>query len=179
MICSFSLSADVRRRPLHLHLQSTHHHNTTKHNTTAPPHTTTSHHTHYPNPCTTMMMMKMKMKVENSSFRSSDIPSQICDWSPFLVTLDLSGNVFSGPIPSQIGNCRFLNSIDLSGNRLSGMIPVELAGLDRLKKLDLGDNQLSGLVPVVRNLKVVVVGGVVEVTVDLTSLKLCGRKMKK
>ncbi|KAK9675717.1 hypothetical protein RND81_11G026000 [Saponaria officinalis] len=125
---------------------------------------------------------------------SGDIPSQICDWLPFLVTLDLSGNVFSGPIPSQIGNCRFLNSIDLSGNRLSGVIPVELAGLDRLKKLDLGDNQLSGLVPVglerfgsggfggndglcgdvvgvkcggfgVRNLKVVVVGGVVGVTV--------------
>ncbi|XP_074295965.1 putative inactive receptor kinase At1g27190 [Silene latifolia] len=75
------------------------------------------------------------------------IPPQICEWLPYLVTLDLSDNLLSGPIPTQIGNCKFLNSLVLSGNRLSGQIPVELAGLDRLKKLDLGSNRLSGLVP--------------------------------
>ncbi|XP_057542874.1 probable inactive receptor kinase At1g27190 [Amaranthus tricolor] len=78
---------------------------------------------------------------------SGEIPPQICDWLPYLVTLDLSGNEFTGSIPIQIENCKFLNSLSLSDNKLSGSIPFEMGRLDRLKRLSLERNQLSGAVP--------------------------------
>ncbi|KAF9624698.1 hypothetical protein IFM89_012991 [Coptis chinensis] len=74
---------------------------------------------------------------------SGSIPSQLCEWLPFLVRIDLSKNQFTGSIPVELVNCKFLNSLSLGGNRLSGSIPYQLARLDRLKMLSVANNDLS------------------------------------
>ncbi|KAL5544543.1 hypothetical protein UlMin_008327 [Ulmus minor] len=61
--------------------------------------------------------------------------------------LDLSNNKFFGPIPSNIGNCGGLFVIDLSKNNLSGKIPLSLGQLSGLRILHLSDNNLSGEIP--------------------------------
>ncbi|KAL5202483.1 hypothetical protein ABZP36_013435 [Zizania latifolia] len=75
------------------------------------------------------------------------VPPALCDWLPFLVSLDLSGNQLSRPIPAELANCRFLNSLKISDNFFSGQIPTSLASLDHLKSLDLSDNDLDGQIP--------------------------------
>ncbi|KAL3378774.1 hypothetical protein AABB24_004612 [Solanum stoloniferum] len=78
---------------------------------------------------------------------SGPIPSQICTWLPFLVTLDLSGNDYSGPIPADLAKCTFLNKLSLSDNKLTGNIPPEFSSLGRLKSFSVANNQLSGRIP--------------------------------
>lgn len=75
------------------------------------------------------------------------IPSKICSWLPFLVTLDLSNNQFSGQIPPDLGKCQYLNKLVLSDNHLSGSIPVQLSNLNRLTEFSVAGNELNGPVP--------------------------------
>ncbi|CAN4079312.1 unnamed protein product [Withania somnifera] len=63
-----------------------------------------------------------------------------------LTILDLSGNRFSGLIPSQI--CTWLPFLlMLNDNKLTGNIPPELSSLGRLKTFSVANNQLSGRIP--------------------------------
>lgn len=78
---------------------------------------------------------------------SGPIPSEICSWTPFLVNLDLSNNSFSGSIPAELGNCTYLNKLMLNNNKLSGNIPPEISRLTRLKVLSVANNNLSGKIP--------------------------------
>ncbi|MCE0482477.1 Inactive LRR receptor-like serine/threonine-protein kinase bir2 [Datura stramonium] len=78
---------------------------------------------------------------------SGPIPSQICTWLPFLVTLDLSNNDYSGSIPADLAKCSFLNNLMLNDNKLSGNIPPEFSSFGRLKSLSVANNQLSGRIP--------------------------------
>ncbi|OVA09135.1 Protein kinase domain [Macleaya cordata] len=78
---------------------------------------------------------------------SGTIPSQICEWLPYLVHLDLSRNDLSGSIPPELVNCKYLNTLILKDNRLSGSIPYQLSRLGRLKKLSVANNDLSGQIP--------------------------------
>ncbi|XP_049380926.1 probable inactive receptor kinase At1g27190 [Solanum stenotomum] len=78
---------------------------------------------------------------------SGPIPSEICSWTPFLVILDLSNNSFSGSIPAELGNCTYLNKLMLNNNKLSGNIPPEISRLTRLKVLSVANNNLSGKIP--------------------------------
>ncbi|XP_006343427.2 probable LRR receptor-like serine/threonine-protein kinase At4g36180 [Solanum tuberosum] len=114
-----------------------------------------------------------------SSLRVLDIQhNQIHGDFPFFLTdnsalssLDLSGNLFSGTIPSSIGNllrleqlrignnsfegdipvgitkCSSLNVLDLEGNRFIGEIPAFIGDLKSLKILFMGRNQFSGSIP--------------------------------
>ncbi|CAL9200879.1 unnamed protein product [Musa hybrid cultivar] len=83
----------------------------------------------------------------SSNTISGPIPNELCSWLPYLVTLDLSNNQFTGGIPPTLSNCRFLNTLVLAGNQLQGAIPATLAQLNRLTHLDLSSNQLYGPIP--------------------------------
>lgn len=75
------------------------------------------------------------------------IPTQLCKWLPYLVSLDLSNNDLSGTIPHELGNCVYLNTLYLSYNRLSGPLPPQLSSLVRLKQFSVAYNCLSGRIP--------------------------------
>ncbi|KAI5055041.1 hypothetical protein GOP47_0030186 [Adiantum capillus-veneris] len=64
-----------------------------------------------------------------------------------VISLDLSGNMLTGTIPSEIGVLRGLFNLNLSGNALTGPIPHSLANVLTLQSLDLSDNSLSGEIP--------------------------------
>ncbi|GMI99187.1 BAK1-interacting receptor-like kinase 2 [Hibiscus trionum] len=83
----------------------------------------------------------------SANMLSGTIPTQICSWLPYLVTLDLSSNDLSGSIPSELANCVYLNNLILSNNRLSGPVPEQLSFLLRLKRFSVANNDLSGTIP--------------------------------
>ncbi|CAN4090689.1 unnamed protein product [Withania somnifera] len=78
---------------------------------------------------------------------SGSIPSGICTWLPFLVTLDLSNNEFNGSIPADLVGCSYLNKLMLNDNKLSGNIPPHFSSLARLKTFSVANNDLSGRIP--------------------------------
>ncbi|XWS21004.1 hypothetical protein CRYUN_Cryun30bG0017600 [Craigia yunnanensis] len=65
---------------------------------------------------------------------------------PYLQTLDISDNSFSGSIPDS-SNLTRLRRLCLSGNSLSGEIPVFLGSLSHLEELYLDNNDLHGPIP--------------------------------
>jgi hypothetical protein len=75
------------------------------------------------------------------------IPKELCQWLPYLVTIDLSQNEFTGSIPAELHNCTYLNVLRLNGNQLTGEIPWQLSRLERLKDLNVANNQLTGYIP--------------------------------
>ncbi|RID73521.1 hypothetical protein BRARA_B00672, partial [Brassica rapa] len=68
-------------------------------------------------------------------------------FGPFLTTLDLSYNQFSGEIPASLSNIKFLNTLMLQHNQFTGQLPPELASLPRLTRFSVAENQLAGPVP--------------------------------
>ena len=68
-----------------------------------------------------------------------------------LLTLNLSGNQFSGAIPKGLENLRKLYLLDLSDNQLTGSIPAWQSNLGAGSwsnlTLDLSGNQLTGTIP--------------------------------
>ncbi|XP_017972613.1 PREDICTED: receptor-like protein kinase [Theobroma cacao] len=62
----------------------------------------------------------------------------------YMVSLDLSGNSFSGNIPQMLGNCGQLNTILLNDNGFGGSIPHQIFMSKWLRRIDLGYNSLSG-----------------------------------
>ncbi|KAG6489851.1 hypothetical protein ZIOFF_051132 [Zingiber officinale] len=73
-------------------------------------------------------------------------------WPPQIMTLDLSFNDFSGPIPSKISQqigSNFIPSYNLilSNNHINGSIPSFICKWEQLNGLDLSYNKLSGEIP--------------------------------
>ncbi|CAI9767746.1 unnamed protein product [Fraxinus pennsylvanica] len=66
---------------------------------------------------------------------------------PDLLILDLSGNNFTGKIPTLVGNCSNLNTILLNENGFSGSIPAQLFTSREIVQIDLGYNLLTGIIP--------------------------------
>ncbi|XP_022738895.1 LRR receptor-like serine/threonine-protein kinase [Durio zibethinus] len=64
-----------------------------------------------------------------------------------MLSLDLSGNSFSGNVPQMLGNCGQLNTILLNDNDLEGSIPHQIFMSKWLRRIDLGYNSLSGEIP--------------------------------
>lgn len=64
-----------------------------------------------------------------------------------LISLNLSGNYLSEPIPVNIGKLSLLNSLDLSKNLFTSGIPESFPQLNSLGVLNLANNNLSGKIP--------------------------------
>ncbi|XP_031284933.1 receptor-like protein 54 [Pistacia vera] len=62
-------------------------------------------------------------------------------------TIDLSDNLFRGPIPEVIGKLQSLKLLNFSHNSLTGDIPSSLSNLTQLEALDLSYKQLVGNIP--------------------------------
>ncbi|KAK9913942.1 hypothetical protein M0R45_037741 [Rubus argutus] len=77
---------------------------------------------------------------------SGEIPEELTDLIG-LRALNLSENLLTGRIPSQIGNMGQLESIDLSMNRLHGEIPASMTRMTSLSHLNLSHNNLTGRIP--------------------------------
>ncbi|PWA49631.1 leucine-rich repeat protein [Artemisia annua] len=82
----------------------------------------------------------------SSNMLSGEIPSEITRLTG-LVALNLSRNNLAGHIPQDIGKLRWLDFLDVSRNHLVGGIPTSLSQLTNLGVLDLSDNNLSGRIP--------------------------------
>ncbi|CAJ1942439.1 unnamed protein product [Sphenostylis stenocarpa] len=67
---------------------------------------------------------------------------------PYLETLDVSNNFFSGQIPDSLSNLTRLTRLGLSKNSLTGTIPSSLSSLTNLQELYLDNNNLQGPIPV-------------------------------
>ncbi|KAM5581972.1 receptor-like protein EIX1 [Rosa sericea] len=69
-------------------------------------------------------------------------------WSSNISGLYLNDNLFSGPIPHNIGEVMpLLEDLDISRNFLTGRIPLSIGNLSRLTTLVISNNHLSGEVP--------------------------------
>ncbi|KAF2320921.1 hypothetical protein GH714_031920 [Hevea brasiliensis] len=64
-----------------------------------------------------------------------------------LVSLDLSFDILTGPIPSSLGDLPNLKSLSLTLNSFNGLIPKELGQLKDLVTLDLSNNKLVDPIP--------------------------------
>ncbi|KAI4346674.1 hypothetical protein L6164_007550 [Bauhinia variegata] len=78
---------------------------------------------------------------------SGPIPTEIGKNCGKLEHLDLSGNLLVHGIPSSLGNCTQLRTLLLYSNMLEEVIPAELGKLQKLEVLDVSRNCLSGPIP--------------------------------
>ncbi|KAG8379874.1 hypothetical protein BUALT_Bualt07G0134700 [Buddleja alternifolia] len=82
----------------------------------------------------------------SGNYFSGEIPSEITSLLR-LGTLNLSMNHLTGQIPPNIERLQWIETLDLSKNRLSGPIPPGMASLTSLSHLNLSHNSLSGSIP--------------------------------
>ncbi|CAM8952583.1 unnamed protein product [Rhodiola kirilowii] len=61
--------------------------------------------------------------------------------------LSMSGNFFTGHIPSELGNMIHMSVLDISENKYSGEIPIELGKCLMLEALYMGGNMFTGSIP--------------------------------
>lgn len=92
--------------------------------------------------CTSMIGLDL-----SSNIFSGPIPADIATQVPYLTSLDLSYNSFSGPIPASISNMTYLNTLNLQHNQFSGEIPRQFDSIGRLISFNVADNLLSGPIP--------------------------------
>ncbi|KAI3716018.1 hypothetical protein L6452_23057 [Arctium lappa] len=64
-----------------------------------------------------------------------------------LITIDLSDNKFSGPIPTSLFSLPNLHTLILRSNSFSGTIPPAISNLGSIQTLDISHNSLSGSLP--------------------------------
>nr|XP_023915900.1 probable LRR receptor-like serine/threonine-protein kinase At1g34110 [Quercus suber] len=64
-----------------------------------------------------------------------------------LVHLDLSGNNFTGSLPSQLFQLRSLQFLDMAHNSFHGNIPPEIGNMTKLSSLNFSDNNFFGAIP--------------------------------
>ncbi|KAL7169679.1 hypothetical protein ACSBR2_034664 [Camellia fascicularis] len=75
------------------------------------------------------------------------IPREVIGLSSLSISLDLSRNCLTGPIPVEVGNLKNLVELNLSHNKLSGGIPSSLASCTYLERLYLDNNSFGGTFP--------------------------------
>ncbi|KAJ4830611.1 hypothetical protein Tsubulata_047264, partial [Turnera subulata] len=75
------------------------------------------------------------------------LPSGIFSNLTEIRTLSLRLNSLTGPLPSDLADCKTLRNLYLQGNRFSGEIPAFLFQLGDLVRLNLASNNFSGEIP--------------------------------
>ncbi|PHT96558.1 hypothetical protein BC332_34517 [Capsicum chinense] len=91
----------------------------------------------------------LKFKPEATVYLMSNFfEGPIPPWSSNVVSISLSNNLFSGPVPFDIGH-RYpdLTDLDLSQNSLNGTIPLSISKITSLVTLILSNNHLTGEIP--------------------------------
>ena len=77
-----------------------------------------------------------------------DIDGPLPLWSSNVSTLYLRDNLFSGPIPQNIGEAMPIQTdLDISWNSLNGSTPLSMGNLQALMTLVISNNHLSGEIP--------------------------------
>ncbi|EXB28911.1 putative LRR receptor-like serine/threonine-protein kinase [Morus notabilis] len=71
------------------------------------------------------------------------IPPEVIGLPSLSLSVAHSGNRLSGPLPSEIGNLKFLQELLVFDNQLTGDIPSRIA----IEHMDLSHNNLSGHIP--------------------------------
>ncbi|KAJ3683178.1 hypothetical protein LUZ60_013405 [Juncus effusus] len=92
--------------------------------------------------CTSMMYLDLS----GNNF-SGPLPTNISEMLKYITLLDLSFNNFSGEIPTSFSQCIYLNTLNLQYNSFQGQIPGQLALLVRLASFNVASNFLSGPIP--------------------------------
>ncbi|PON61325.1 LRR domain containing protein [Parasponia andersonii] len=93
------------------------------------------------------------LRFSNTASSTVDLSSNLFEgplplWSSNITMLYLRDNRFSGPIPLNIGEVMpLLTDLDISRNSLNGNIPLSIGMLTELTTIVLSNNQLSGEVP--------------------------------
>ncbi|XP_071702230.1 phytosulfokine receptor 1-like [Rutidosis leptorrhynchoides] len=82
------------------------------------------------------------LDISDNNF-SGLLPSGLCANSTRIRDLRFAVNYFNGTIPSDFGNCSFLEHLCLASNFVSGDIPEFLFRLPRLRELALQDNRFT------------------------------------
>ncbi|KAK9919826.1 hypothetical protein M0R45_028401 [Rubus argutus] len=78
---------------------------------------------------------------------TGNIPSSIGNLSKDLYYLNLFNNRITGSLPDSIGNLSGLVTLYLSDNHLEGKIPASFGKLSSLQRLYLGNNRIIGPIP--------------------------------
>nr|XP_043624542.1 receptor-like protein EIX2 [Erigeron canadensis] len=82
----------------------------------------------------------------SSNNLTGPVPYELTDLHQ-LVSLNLSKNALFGEIPPKIGEMNHLLTLDLSRNKFSGGIPSSMSQMSSLNYLDVSYNSLSGRIP--------------------------------
>ncbi|KAF8378106.1 hypothetical protein HHK36_029442 [Tetracentron sinense] len=83
----------------------------------------------------------------SSNLFSGPIPMNIGETMPRLRTLDLYGNILNGRIPYSLGKLKDLRFLTLSNNQFFGELPGFGKGLQNLMVLAVANNNLTGNIP--------------------------------
>ncbi|KAL2609669.1 hypothetical protein R1flu_028242 [Riccia fluitans] len=84
--------------------------------------------------------------VLTSNYLSGPLPQQLGILKK-LVYLSVANNSLNGALPPSLGNLTELKDFDLSENNFSGAIPPEFAGLTSLESFNVSSNNLTGQLP--------------------------------
>jgi len=92
-------------------------------------------------------LVKLEALVLRNNSLNGDLPSTLKNCRN-LMLLDVGENLFSGSIPTWIGeNMQQLIILSMTGNHFSGNIPIHLCYLRKIQLLDLSRNNLSEGIP--------------------------------
>ncbi|GMP23821.1 hypothetical protein CsSME_00001290 [Camellia sinensis var. sinensis] len=101
----------------------------------------------YSSPSTTINFTSIHILDFSVNYFGPSIPKWIFSLN-HLVSLDISGWNFYGPIPNGIQNITSLKEFYASGNNLNSPLPKELFNLKDLVSLGLSFNNFQGLIPI-------------------------------
>lgn len=94
----------------------------------------------------------MEFSVSGNGFMTGPLPHSLPNASQ-IQTIEMSENLFTGSIPSQLGNCQDLAWLAVGWNRLGTQKPDDLSFITSLSNctmlsyLDVGINYLRGELP--------------------------------